>query len=295
MTKRLFDCLAATAGLLLLSPLLVLIAVAIKLDDGGPLLFTQSRLGERKRPFRIYKFRTMRAGRITVVGRWLRATGLDELAQLANVVVGDMSLIGPRPLTALDVTRLGWDQPRHARRWSVRPGLVGMAQLFAGRGKRLSWILDSYYVEHRSLVTNIAVVVLSAAALVIGKSRVRAWLHRRRRATRSARPERRTYFESSERLSARFGSAGGRSVGRPPAWHGLGLPGEPARSRKGWHPKQADRTLIRRPPTSPEATSQDPSARDRRLGGDPGEPLFVDVAMPTYFVPGRSPASARTR
>lgn len=187
MTKRLFDCLAATAGLLALSPLLALIAVAIKLEDGGPVLFTQSRLGEGKLPFQIYKFRTMRAGRITAVGRWLRATGLDELAQLANVVVGDMSLIGPRPLTALDVARLGWDQPRHARRWSVRPGLVGMAQLYAGRGKRISWFLDSYYVEHRSLVMNVGVVALAAVACVIGKRRVRAWMRRRRRAACAAK------------------------------------------------------------------------------------------------------------
>jgi lipopolysaccharide/colanic/teichoic acid biosynthesis glycosyltransferase len=176
MRKRHLERIAAAAGLVLFSPLLVLIALAIKLDDGGPVLFTQSRLGTGKQPFRIYKFRTMRDGWITGIGRCLRATGLDELPQLANVLVGDMSLIGPRPLTVDDVTRLGWCDERHASRWSVRPGISGLAQLFAGRGARLSWFLDRRYVESSTLRMDTAVGALSIAICLLGKRRVRNWL-----------------------------------------------------------------------------------------------------------------------
>src|SRR5690606_2482111 len=119
-------------------------------DDGGPVLFTQTRVGADRTPFRIYKFRTMRDGKTTRVGRWLRATGLDELPQLVNMLLGDMSLIGPRPLTFEDVARLGWDDGRHDVRFSVRPGVIGLAQLYAGRGKRLSWFLDVRSEEHTS-------------------------------------------------------------------------------------------------------------------------------------------------
>jgi len=184
VASRSFECLAAAAGIVLLSPLFGLIALAIKLDDGGPVLFTQPRLGARKQPFRIYKFRTMRDGWITAFGCWLRTTGLDELPQLANVFVGDMSLVGPRPLTVDDVTRLAWCDERHAVRWTVRPGITGLAQLFAGRGARLSWFLDRRYIESPSLRLNVAILALSIVIILVGKHRLRRWLRRSRRATR---------------------------------------------------------------------------------------------------------------
>lgn len=182
MFQRHVDVTFAVAGLVLLCPLLLLIALLIRLDDAGPVLFTQLRVGHRRKTFRIYKFRTMRDGAVTRAGRWLRATGLDETPQLLNMLRGDMSLIGPRPLTADDVRRLGWDDDAHARRWSVRPGVVGLAQLYAGRGARLSWFLDSSYVRARGWRLDVAIVALSAAVGVVGKRRVRGWLRTRRRA-----------------------------------------------------------------------------------------------------------------
>jgi lipopolysaccharide/colanic/teichoic acid biosynthesis glycosyltransferase len=180
VSQRRFEVAVAVSSLALLMPLLLLIAAFIKLDDGGSVLFVQTRLGLRKRPFALYKFRTMRDGRVTGAGRWLRATGLDELPQLANVAAGDMSLIGPRPLTAADVARLGWDGPTHALRWQVLPGLLGLAQLYAGRGARLSWFLDRAYVRGRTLAVDLDIVMLSVPMVVLGKRRVRAWLRRYR-------------------------------------------------------------------------------------------------------------------
>jgi lipopolysaccharide/colanic/teichoic acid biosynthesis glycosyltransferase len=184
MTRRLLDILLGASGLIVLSPMLLIIAGLIRLDDGGPALFTQLRLGRYRRPFLIYKFRTMRDGAVTDPGRWLRATGLDELPQLWNLVRGEMSLIGPRPLTADDVERLGWDRPSHRLRWRIRPGIAGLAQIHAGRGARLSWFLDCRYVRDRSLGIDIDIVVLTAAMSILGKRRIRAWLRRRRRSER---------------------------------------------------------------------------------------------------------------
>src|SRR5690606_39156160 len=181
MLRRCFDFSVAILGLAVLGPLLLVVGGLIRLDDGGPALFTQTRLGRGRRPFRIYKFRTMLDGTITRHGRWLRATGIDELPQLLNLVRGEMSLIGPRPLTAEDVARLGWDGPSHGVRWEVQPGIAGLAQIFAGRGARLSWFLDVRYVRGRTLMMDVEIVALAAAMLLIGKYRVRSWLRARRR------------------------------------------------------------------------------------------------------------------
>lgn len=183
MLQRSIDIAVAAAGLVVASPLLLLIAWLIRLDDAGPVLFTQTRLGVDRKAFRIYKLRTMRDGKTTRVGRWLRATGLDELPQLANTLRGEMSLIGPRPLTPEDIERLGWNRPTCAARWSVKPGIIGLAQLYAGRGKRLSWFLDSTYVRERRLTLDLGIVAATALIGIVGKRRVRGWLrtHRPRR------------------------------------------------------------------------------------------------------------------
>ena len=135
---------------ILVSPLLCLVALAILVSDGLPLLYIQSRLGQNRRPFRIYKFRTMRDGKVSCIGRLLRRSGLDELPQLYNIIKADVNIIGPRPLTMADITRLGWQVADCDWRWSVKPGISGLAQLTRVCSARLSLRLDGHYVSHKS-------------------------------------------------------------------------------------------------------------------------------------------------
>ncbi len=153
--KRLFDLIVAGAGLLAFAPIALLIAIAIKLEDGGPVFFTQDRVGRGCRVFTAYKFRSMIVDaerltgavqaaendpRVTHVGRILRATAFDELPQLWNILRGDMSVVGPRPLRPgeADTTAAGAQLPLSAipgyhARHRVRPGLTGIAQIYAPR------------------------------------------------------------------------------------------------------------------------------------------------------------------
>lgn len=172
----LFWC-ALSAPLLL--PMFLLIALAIWLDDGGPVLFRQERQGRGRRAFTIYKFRTMRDGRVTRVGAWLRRCGLDEAAQWLNVLRGDMSWIGPRPLTGADIARLHWDQPQHDARFSIKPGMTGLAQLLAGKGGGWTRGVDRLYRQRRGMRLNSWVALWSVAVSVLGKRRVRRFLRRR--------------------------------------------------------------------------------------------------------------------
>src|SRR2546425_12924412 len=158
--KRLLDVTGAAGGLLFFLPAMTLVSLAILLEDGLPLFFRQERLGEERRPFTILKFRSMRDGRITRVGRILRATGLDELPQFINILRGDMSAVGPRPLTGSDVTRLGWKTPRYDFRWRVPPGLTGLAQVTEARSGRLSLGLDRRYVACQSLWLDLGLVAV---------------------------------------------------------------------------------------------------------------------------------------
>ena len=163
--KRLFDLLVSVSGLVLCSPLIALIALAIQLDDGGPILFVQDRVGRGRRNFRCYKFRTMVIGaesignrltvtandsRITRVGRWLRLWTLDEIPQLVNVLKGDMSIVGPRPWVP---AQAAYCSPADRRRFNFKPGMAGWAWIH-GRN-RLPWHergrLDLWYVGNWSL------------------------------------------------------------------------------------------------------------------------------------------------
>jgi lipopolysaccharide/colanic/teichoic acid biosynthesis glycosyltransferase len=179
--KRLFDLVGATAGLVAFSPAMAVIAIAIIVEDGWPVLFRQGRLGRKRRPFTILKFRSMRDGRITRVGRMLRATGLDELPQFINILRGDMSALGPRPLTESDVMRLGWTARRHDFRWRVLPGLTGLAQVTEAGSGRQSLSLDRCYVARSSLLLDMRLVAVSFAINAFGKRRVRRLLIRSRR------------------------------------------------------------------------------------------------------------------
>ncbi|MEM9188614.1 MAG: sugar transferase [Myxococcota bacterium] len=168
----LLDLLAATTGAALFSPLLVVAAGLIRLEDGGPVFFVQERVGKHRRSFRILKLRTMREGRPTHVGRWLRATGIDEVPQFVHVLCGEMRMVGPRPLRLEDIRRLGWDGPEHDARFSVPPGITGLAQLF-GTSAAESSELDRWYLRHRSVPLDLGILTLSFAVNVVGKRTVR--------------------------------------------------------------------------------------------------------------------------
>jgi lipopolysaccharide/colanic/teichoic acid biosynthesis glycosyltransferase len=183
LSKRLFDLVGAVGGLVAFSPVMAAIAAAIVLDDGRPILFRQARVGIGRRTFTIVKFRSMRDGRVTRVGRLLRATGLDELPQFLNILRGDMSAVGPRPLTESDVQWLGWNAARYDFRWRVRPGLTGPAQVMGATSAPLSACLDRWYVARQRLSLDARMVALSFAVNALGKTRVREWLLQAREAS----------------------------------------------------------------------------------------------------------------
>ena len=176
--KRAFDIVGACAGLLVFAPVMAIVFVAVLLDDGWPVIFRQARLGYRRRPFSIVKIRTMRDGRTTRVGRVLRATGLDEVTQFLNILSGEMSAVGPRPLTEDDVRRLGWTGPEFDFRWEQKPGLTGLAQLVGATSNQETLALDRRYTACANALLDCELIALSFAVNVFGKSRVRRQLRR---------------------------------------------------------------------------------------------------------------------
>jgi lipopolysaccharide/colanic/teichoic acid biosynthesis glycosyltransferase len=172
MLKRLIDISAALLLLILLTPVLAIIASLIRYQLGSPILFRQTRSGKNGQPFAIIKFRTMRdatdasgqpladAERLASFGIWLRSTSLDELPELWNVLKGDMSLVGPRPLLMEYVPLYTTEQ---TRRMEVRPGITGWAQI-NGRNA-ISWearfALDVWYVEHQTLWLDLKILLLT--------------------------------------------------------------------------------------------------------------------------------------
>jgi lipopolysaccharide/colanic/teichoic acid biosynthesis glycosyltransferase len=173
----------ALSGLALsgFAPVLAGASAAILLEDGGPILFRQVRVGRGRRPFVVWKLRTMRDGRVTRVGRYLRATGLDEVPQFVQVLTGAMAIVGPRPLTEDDVVRLGLDVPAQSWRFAIRPGITGLAQLFAGSGRAHSRRLDRLQIARKSLPLDLQIIAASFAVNIAGKTRVRALLRQLRR------------------------------------------------------------------------------------------------------------------
>jgi|SRR5215510_13157104 len=174
-SRRAFDLVGAVGGLLFFGPLMASVALAILLDDGGPVCFRQRRLGRGRRPFEIVKFRTMRDGMVTRVGRHLRDTGLDELPQFFNILRGELSAVGPRPVTREDAERYGWTGARAEARWRVNPGLTGLAQL-ASRSPRESLAFDRCYVRRQSLALDCRLIAMSFVVNVLGKARARRLL-----------------------------------------------------------------------------------------------------------------------
>lgn len=196
MLKRGLDLALASLGLVLSSPLWVLIPLLIKLDDGGPVFYAQERVGRGGHRFRSLKFRSMvvdaeRFGprqasavdaRVTRVGRWLRATAMDELPQLWNIARGDMSFVGPRALmpAEIEVNGHGGTVPIEAvagyrERHAVAPGLTGLAQIYADRDipRRYKFKYDLLYIRRRSLALDLKLLALSFWITARGK-----WEHR---------------------------------------------------------------------------------------------------------------------
>jgi len=171
--KRTLDVLAAGTACAMFAPAAVAVAVATWLDDRGPPLFLQTRVGRGREPFTIFKFRSMRDSQVSRVGGWLRRTGVDELPQFLNVCRGDMSVVGPRPLTGDDLRRLGWTDARTDWRFATKPGITGLSQLFGGRGARASLRLDRLYLRRQSLSLDVQLIALSFAANVVGKRTLR--------------------------------------------------------------------------------------------------------------------------
>jgi lipopolysaccharide/colanic/teichoic acid biosynthesis glycosyltransferase len=189
--KRALDVVGAGAGLALASPLLAVAAAAVKLEDGGPVLYRQQRVGREGEEFDLLKLRTMVVGaerqgagwavdegdpRITRVGRALRRLSIDEVPQLWNVLRGEMSLVGPRPTLAYQVERYS---ERQRRRLDVKPGITGWAQV-NGRA-RLKWAdrieLDVWYVENRSTWVDLKILARTPMALFTGtyKGKTGGW------------------------------------------------------------------------------------------------------------------------
>ena len=172
MLKRLFDIGFSLGWLIVFAPLLLLVAILVRLKLGSPVLFIQERPGYLGRPFRMVKFRTMTddrgpegellpdEARLTAFGKFLRASTLDEFPEMWNVLIGDMSVVGPRPLLMRYIPRYN---PFQARRMEVKPGVTGWAQV-NGRNL-LSWeekfALDVWYVDHRSFLLDMKIVVMT--------------------------------------------------------------------------------------------------------------------------------------
>lgn len=174
--KRALDLLVAGTACAAFAPLVAGIAVAAWLEDSGSPLFAQPRVGRQRSPFTIFKLRSMREQRVTRVGRWLRRTGIDELPQFVNVLRGEMSVVGPRPLTPQDVERLGWHESPHDWRFAVNPGITGLSQLLAKPVPRSTRRLDRLYLRRQGPLLDLQLIALSLAVNLAGKRHVRRWL-----------------------------------------------------------------------------------------------------------------------
>jgi sugar transferase (PEP-CTERM system associated) len=188
VVKRLIDIGLAAVGLVLAAPLMLLTAIAVRLDSPGPVLYRQVRVGENDRLFTLCKFRSMRSdaergkpiwatnndSRVTRVGRFIRLTRLDELPQLLNVIRGDMSFVGPRPERPYFVQQLAALIPFYAERHAVKPGVTGWAQVKYGYGSTVEDAMeklryDLYYIKHLSIGFDLTIVVDTVKVILCGK------------------------------------------------------------------------------------------------------------------------------
>lgn len=187
--KRIGDCIIAIVLMILFSPLFLVCYVAVKREDGGPVIFKQERIGRFGRPFYIYKFRSMKldaelAGpklysgrsddRLTKVGKFLREHHLDELPQLWNVLCGQMAFIGPRPERKFYIDQILEHDIRYKSLYQIRPGVTSYATLYNGYTDTMEKMLrrleyDLYYLEHRSWFFDFKILVNTFCAIMFGK------------------------------------------------------------------------------------------------------------------------------
>lgn len=187
--KRIFDFIAAAIALILFSPLFILCYILIKKEDGGSVIFKQERIGRFGRPFYIYKFRSMqedaekngpalfqheRDHRLTSIGKFLRTHHLDELPQLWNVLVGDMSFVGPRPERKFYIDQIIQHDERYTFLYQIRPGVTSYATLYNGYTDTMDKMLrrlelDLYYLRKRSWWFDIKILINTFLNIAIGK------------------------------------------------------------------------------------------------------------------------------
>jgi exopolysaccharide biosynthesis polyprenyl glycosylphosphotransferase len=187
--KRAASLVLSSVGLLLMLPIMAAIAIAIRLDSPGPVVFRQRRVGMGGKPFTLYKFRSMYDGadiegqskpaklndpRCTSLGKWLRRTRLDELPQLFNILRGDMHFIGPRPFAVDEEEYLAREIPLYSTRWAVRPGATGWAQVRRGYNETIQdnvekLTYDLYYIKYVSVGLDLLILLESVKILLLGR------------------------------------------------------------------------------------------------------------------------------
>ena len=187
--KRFLDFCIAVFCLIIFSPLLLICYIAVRLEDGGPAIYKQERIGLGGKPFNIYKFRSMEVNaedeepllfqhendqRLTRVGKFLRAHHLDELPQLWNVAIGDMAFIGPRPERKYYIDKIMEHDPRYERLYALRPGVTSYATLHNGYTDTMEKMLirlemDLYYLEHCSLWLEIKILMQTFFSIISGR------------------------------------------------------------------------------------------------------------------------------
>ncbi len=189
MAKRAFDIVASLIGLILLSPAMLYIALRLRIQGDGPVIFRQERIGREGRPFNILKFRTMPVGceqdgipqliektddRLTPVGQYLREHHLDELPQLWNVLVGDMSFVGPRPERKYFIDQIMQENSDYEYLYQIRPGITSMATIYNGYTDTMEKMLirlqmDLEYLQKRSLGLDLNIIVTTVRLIAYGK------------------------------------------------------------------------------------------------------------------------------
>ena len=188
LAKRMVDIIGSLIGIILCSPLMFVVAFLIKSTDNGPILFKQERVGLNGKTFNMYKFRSMRVQteseekkgwttkddpRVTTIGKFIRKTSIDELPQLFNILIGQMSIVGPRPERPQFVEKFKEEIPRYMVKHQVRPGLTGWAQINGYRGdtsirKRIEY--DLYYIENWSMMFDFRIIIGTIRYGIVNKN-----------------------------------------------------------------------------------------------------------------------------